>query len=203
MTHSWYQVASMSFGYLSAAIIAAIVLFAIKKELSDCALWRRVRRNLPHPGAAGVLSVMSGGKRSARGQEISVPYEGTMGSAYSCDVCLPARRLHMRSAFFWMEGAEMHLVPLHNDGFLADDVPVDPGDEAILRDGAVLCAGDLKLAFHLCGSLCEKPDEPYVTTARRGKAHEGRGEGLGAPGRGEIRREKKLKAQKIEHRTRR
>lgn len=34
-------------------------------------------------------------------------------------------------------------------------------------------------------------DEPYVTRARRSKAEQGRGDGLGAPGRGEIRREKK------------
>ena len=34
-------------------------------------------------------------------------------------------------------------------------------------------------------------DEPYVTRARRSKAGQGRGDGLGAPTRGAIRREKK------------
>lgn len=33
--------------------------------------------------------------------------------------------------------------------------------------------------------------EPYVTSARRSKAGQGRGDGLGAPTRGAIRREKK------------
>ena len=101
MTQSWYQVAAMGFGYLSAAIIAAIVLLALRKYLSDAALWRRVQRHLPGAGAAGTLCVLAGGgKRLAPGQEILVPYEGTLGSGYSCDVNIPCRRLHMRSAFF-------------------------------------------------------------------------------------------------------
>ena len=43
----------MGFGYLSAAIIALIVLLALKKYAQDRALWRRVKRNLPQAGAAG------------------------------------------------------------------------------------------------------------------------------------------------------
>ena len=43
----------MGFGYLSAAIIALIVLLAFKKYAQDRALWRRVKRNLPQAGAAG------------------------------------------------------------------------------------------------------------------------------------------------------
>lgn len=53
MNQAWYQVASMGFGYLSAAIIALIVLLAFKKYAQDRALWRRVKRNLPQAGAAG------------------------------------------------------------------------------------------------------------------------------------------------------
>ena len=39
--------------------------------------------------------------------------------------------------------------------------------------------------------LADGADEPYVTRARRSKAGQGRGDGLGAPTRGAIRREKK------------
>ena len=42
----------MGFGYLSAAIIALIVLLALKKYAQDRALWRRVKRNLPHGAEA-------------------------------------------------------------------------------------------------------------------------------------------------------
>ena len=35
MNQAWYQVASMGFGYLSAAIIALIVLLAFKKYAQD------------------------------------------------------------------------------------------------------------------------------------------------------------------------
>ena len=55
MNQAWYQVASMGFGYLSAAIIALIVLLALKKYAKDRALWRRVKRNLPQAGR-GALS---------------------------------------------------------------------------------------------------------------------------------------------------
>ena len=194
MTHAWVQVLSLLFGYVSAAIILLIVLLALRKYASDRALWRRVRRELPQAGAVGQLVVLDGGRRLRLGEEISVPYEGTMGASHSCDVCIPQRRVHMRSAFFWMERDGLHMVALHRDGFFVDDVPVEPGDEAILGDGAVLTVGELRLVLRLRGALSamEPSVGPYVTTARRSRAQQGRGDGLGAPGRGEMRREKKL-----------
>lgn len=196
MTQAWYQVASLSFGYLSALIIVLIVLLAARKYLVDRALWRRVRRSLPQAGAVGTLRVLSAGsRRLSAGQEIRVPYEGTLGSAHSCDVCIPYKRVHMRSAFFWMEKDGLHMVALHRDGFTVDDVPVEPGDEAVLGSGTVLRVGELKMALHLYGKGDARAleDGPYVTSARRSKAQQGRGEGIGAPGKGEARREKKLR----------
>lgn len=194
MTQQWYQVLSLMFGYAAAVIIVLIVLLSARRAASDNALYSRVRRQLPQAGAAGTLKVLSGSRRLAAGEEIPVPYEGTMGSSHSCDVCIPVRRVHMRSAFFWMEQDALHMAALHRDGFAVDDVPVEPGDEAVLRDGAVLRVGEAKLVLHLYKrenrSIAQ--DGPYVTSARRSKAQQGRGEGIGAPGRGEKRREKKL-----------
>lgn len=203
MTQAWYRVASMGFGYLSAVLIAAVVLLSLHKCWGDYALWRRVRRALPQAGSAGMLRVMASGgsRRLSPGQEIRVPYEGTLGSALSCDVCIPYRKVHMRSAFFWMENGELHMVPLHSDGFLVDDVLLEPGDEAVLLDGAVLSVGELRMVLRLYRHsgvrAVETPAEPYVTRARRDKAQQGRGEGIGAPGRGEIRREKKRWEKKL------
>ena len=195
MTQAWVQVLSLLFGYVSAAIILLIVLLALRKYASDRALWRRVRRELPQAGAVGQLVVLDGGRRLRLGEEISVPYEGTMGASHSCDVCIPARKVHMRSAFFWMENDGLHMVALHRDGFLADDVPVEPGDEAVLRDCAVLRVGEARLSLSLYSSRRMRAidDGPYVTSARRGQARQGKGDGVGAPGRGEVRREKKLR----------
>ena len=200
MTQAWYRVLSTVFSYVSAAIMVLIVLLSMRKYTADRSLWRRVRRNLPQAGSVGVLSVLSGGRRLSAGREIRVPYEGTMGSSHSCDVCIPARKVHMRSAFFWMEQDGLHMAALHRDGFLADDVPVEPGDEAILHDGAVLRVGDAKLVLRLYGSkgLRSLGDDPYVTTARRSKAQQGKGDGIGAPGRGEMRREKMLQKKRTE-----
>ena len=195
MTQAWVQVLSLLFGYVSAAIILLIVLLALRKYASDRALWRRVRRELPQAGAVGQLVVLDGGRRLRLGEEIRVPYEGTMGASHSCDVCIPARKVHMRSAFFWMENDGLHMVALHRDGFLVDDVPVEPGDEAVLRDGAVLRVGEARLSLSLYSSRRMRAidDGPYVTSARRGQARQGKGDGVGAPGRGEVRREKKLR----------
>ncbi len=196
MTQAWYQVASLLYGYLSAGIILAVVLLGARKVVSDRRLWRRVRRALPQAGAVGTLCVLSAGnRRLSAGTELPVPSEGTLGSAHSCDVCIPCRGVHMRSAFFWMERDEVHMVALHRDGFLADDVPVEPGDEAVLGDGAVLRVGELKLVLRMNrpGAKSREVDVgPYVTPERRSKAQKGHGDGIGAPGRGEIRREKKL-----------
>ena len=195
MTQAWVQVLSLLFGYVSAAIILLIVLLALRKYASDRALWRRVRRELPQAGAVGQLVVLDGGRRLRLGEEISVPYEGTMGASHSCDVCIPARKVHMRSAFFWMENDGLHMVALHRDGFLADDVPVEPGDEAVLHHGAVMRVGEARLSLSLYSSRRMRAidDGPYVTSARRGQARQGKGDGVGAPGRGEVRREKKLR----------
>ena len=198
MTQAWYRVLSQLFGYMSAIVIVLVALLSIRKYISDRALWRRVRKQLPQAGAVGVFSVVAGGRRLSPGHEIRVPYEGTMGSASSCDVCIPVRKVHMRSAFFWMEKDGLHMAALHRDGFLVDDVPVEPGDEAILRDGAQLRVGDAVLKLRLYGSkrLRSLDDDPYVTTARRTKAQQGKGDGIGAPGKAEARREKKIRQKK-------
>lgn len=198
MTQAWYRVLSHLFGYAGAMVIVLVTLLSIRKYMSDRALWRRVRKNLPQAGSVGAFCVLAGGRRLRTGAEIRVPYEGTMGSSHSCDVCIPARKVHMRSAFFWMEQDGLHMAALHRDGFLVDDVPVEPGDEAILRDGAVLCVGDATLKLRLYGGrrLRTAGDDPYVTTARRGKAQQGKGDGIGAPGKAQERREKKLRSKR-------
>ena len=64
----------MGFGYLSAAIIALIVLLAFRKYTKDRALWRRVKKNLPRTGAAGRLIVLStGNRRLPAGTELFRP----------------------------------------------------------------------------------------------------------------------------------
>ena len=200
MTQAWYRALSQVFGYMSVLALSMVLLLSLRKYASDRALWRRVRKNLPQAGSVGLFSVIAGGRRLKEGREIRVPYEGTMGSSSSCDVCIPARKVHMRSAFFWVEEDGLHMVALHRDGFLVDDVPVEPGDEAILRDGAILCVGDAQLVLRLYTSrrMRSLPDDPYVTTARRGKAQQGKGDGIGAPGRAEERREKKLRKKRTE-----
>ena len=202
MTQAWYQVLSICFGYAGAVIIALVVLLSARKLSRDRGVWRRVRRGLPQAGAAGTLQVLSSGRRLPAGERLAVPYEGTMGASHSCDVCIPVRGVHMRSAFFWMEEDSLHMVALHRDGFLADGVPVEPGDEAVLRDGAVLCVGEAKLALRLSGTEAAPGDGPYVTRARRSRAQQGRGEGIGAPGKGELRRERKRLARETQARGR-
>lgn len=197
MNHAWYQVLSLIYGYLSAAAIVVVLLAAIKRIFSDAALLRRVRKHTPQVGAVGTLRVLSAGsRRLPAGTKIRVPYEGTLGSSHSCDVHIPYRRIHMRSAFFWMEKDGLHMVALHKDGLFADDVAVNPGDEAILEDGAVLRIRELKFQFSLHQAAISGMDAldvgPYVTSERRSSARQGRAEGIGAPGRGEKRREKKL-----------
>lgn len=198
MNQAWYRVLSMLYGYLAAAAIAFVLLLSIKKLFTDAALLRRVRRNTPQVGAVGAFRVLSAtSRRLSAGTEIRVPYEGTLGASHSCDVCIPYRRVHMRSAFFWMEKDGLHMVALHKDGFSVDDVAVEPGDEAVLEDGAVLRVRDLKLVLRLYSAALSRMDTedvaPYVTDERRSRAQQGRGEGIGAPGKGEMRREKKLR----------
>ena len=200
MTNAWYQVLSLSFGYVSCAMAVICVLCALRKTLRDRKILRRVRRSTPGVGSAGMLRVLSAGlRRIPAGTQIRVPYEGTLGASHSCDVCIPYRKVHLRSAFFWMEGDGLHMVALHREGFMVDDVPVEPGDEAILEDGAVLMIGEVKLVWHMKDgrrASFEPVTGPYVTTQRRNRAQQGKGDGIGAPGRAEARREKKIRQKK-------
>ena len=184
----------MGFGYLSAAIIALIVLLAFKKYAQDRALWRRVKRNLPQAGAAGRFIVLSAGsRRLPAGTELRVPFEGTLGGSMSCDVCVPYKKVHMRSAFFWVGGGVLHLRPVHKGVFRGEEARVGPGDEAVVRGGGLRRWGKWRrvLGWYARGGGPAGGAEPYVTSARRSKAGQGRGDGLGAPTRGAIRREKK------------
>lgn len=197
MNQAWYQVASLLYGYVAAAVIVVIFLLTVKKLLSDAALLRRVKKRTPQVGAVGCLRVIGRGtRRMPEGMEIRVPYEGTLGAAHSCDVCIPYRRVHMRSAFFWMEKDGLHMVALHKDGFFADDVSINPGDEAILGDGAVLRVREMRMELRLYPAAMARMNGeevlPYVTSARRTRAQQGRGEGIGAPSKSEMRREKKI-----------
>ena len=196
MNRAWYQVLSLSFGYVSCAIAVICVLCALRRFLRDRRILRHVRKSTPNVGHAGSLKVLSAGlRRIPAGTQIRVPYEGTLGASHGCDVCIPYRKVHLRSAFFWMESDGLHMVALHRDGFVVDDVPVEPGDEAILDDGAVLMIGEVKLVWHMKDgrpASFEPVTGPYVTSQRKTRARQGKGDGLGAPGKAEQRREKKL-----------
>lgn len=197
MNQAWYQVVSLLYGYVAAAVVIGIFLMTVKKLFGDAALLRRVKKSTPQVGAVGCLRVIGRGtRRMPDGTEICVPYEGTLGAAHHCDVCIPYRRVHMRSAFFWMEKDGLHMVALHKDGFFADDVPINPGDEAILGNGAVLRVRELRMELRLYPAAMARMNGekvlPYVTSARRTCAQQGHGEGIGAPGKGEMRREKKI-----------
>lgn len=62
-----------------------------------------------------------------------------------------------------------------------------------MRDGAILRVGELKLVLRMYdrGELADGADEPYGHQRPPRKAGRGAGDGLGAPTRGAIRREKK------------
>ncbi|MBR1708489.1 MAG: hypothetical protein IJ719_06650 [Clostridia bacterium] len=182
---AWYAVMSMGFGYLSAAIIFLIVVLTLRKHLRDRQIWRKVNRQKREIVAAGTFTVLSGGNRRLPvGTELTVPYEGTLGSAPGCDIVLPVRKLHMRSAFFWVEGEKLHLVPIQKDAILVDDEPAGPGDEAILLSDAELSVNGLRMRLTIYRQQAGKVgrEDPYVTRARRARAHQGRGKGIGSIG---------------------
>ena len=210
MNEAWYRVAGMAFCYLAVLTAFCVVFVSLRRDAWERALWRRVRRSTPGVGTACVFRVISAeGKRLEEGQELAVPFEGTLGAASACDVCIPNPRVHLRSAFFWMEKDGLHMAPLHRDGFLVDGQQANPGDEAILRDGAELEVpaasvrvgaelrlGGLRLRLRMGAAPEEKATVPYVTKARQKTAGRGRGDGLGAKGRRETYAARKMKKTK-------
>ena len=184
MNEAWFRVAGTAFSCLAAGAAGLVVLLAFLQDHRERAHWRRLMKDQPEIGAACVFRVTaSETRRLTVGRELRVPDEGTLGAAGSCDVCIPYRKVHLRSAFFWMEKDGLHMVPLHRDGFLVDGVRAEPGDEAVLQNGAVLKLGDLCLTLKMGRPGVFAADGPYVTRARRERAGTGHGDGVGAPGR--------------------
>ncbi|MBQ9010375.1 MAG: hypothetical protein IJ088_13770 [Clostridia bacterium] len=183
---AWYSVLSMGFGYLSAAIILVIVVISIRKTVADRRSWKKAVAGQRQLAYAGELKVLSGGSRKlAAGEILSVPYEGTVGSASGSDVVLSIRRLHLRAAFFWVEGQSMHMVPIQREAIQVDGEMLRPGDEAVMTTGARITVNGVTMELRLyetAGSETGRLENPYVTHARRIQAHRGRGRGIGSSG---------------------
>ncbi|MBQ7486877.1 MAG: hypothetical protein IJT77_05255 [Clostridia bacterium] len=190
---AWYSVLSMGFGYLSALLILLVVVISVRKTASDQRIYRKVVREKRQVAYAGELVVLTGsGRKLQSGDVLGIPYEGTIGAASGCDVVLSVRRLHMRSAFFWVEQNQMHMVPVQRDTILVDDEPLKPGDEAVMTSGAVLSVNGVKMELHIfedSPAVYGQMETPYVTKARRAQVHLGRGKGFGNSG--SIRPERK------------
>ena len=171
MNEAWYRVCGMAFGVFSAFAAALVLFLALRRNGQDAAAWKRVRRETPGIGSACAFRVVTAGgsRRLSEGDTLPVPYEGTLGSAPSCDVCIPFGGVHRRSAFFWMEADGLHMAPLHRDGFLVDGERAEPGDEAILRDGAELRLSSLRLRLSLPAEARQPGRAPYVTRERRAR----------------------------------
>ncbi|MBQ8093111.1 MAG: hypothetical protein IJ242_06005 [Clostridia bacterium] len=195
---AWYSVLSMVFGYLSALMILAIVLSAMRKTLTDHRTYRRVAREKRQIAYAGELTVRTGGtKKLAAGTVLYIPYEGTLGAAPGCDVVLSVRRLHLRSAFFWVDGNRMHLVPIQRDAIQVDGETLKPGDEAEMLNGAVLTVNGIGMELRIYEDhpgTREKMEDPYVTRARRAQVHKGRGKGIGSIGTAGSKKSRRQKA---------
>ena len=163
---AWYSVLSMGFGYLSAAIILVIVVISIRKTVADRRSWKKAVAGQRQLAYAGELKVLSGGSRKlAAGEILSVPYEGTVGSASGSDVVLSIRRLHLRAAFFWVEGQSMHMVPIQREAIQVDGEMLRPGDEAVMTTGARITFNGVTMELRLyetagseTGSLSRMPD---------------------------------------------
>lgn len=177
MSNAWVQVFTQGFGYISAVLILIVFIAGIMQILSEAGRWR-------HTGIAGKLHVLERGNlRASVGEDIPVPYEGMMGSSRVSDVFLPSRGVHLRSAFFWVDEGQLHVVPVRRDGMLVDAVPVSVGDEAVLRNGAVLSLGTvrMKLTLYESAGISRGMETPYVTGARRRRVRQGREMDIGSP----------------------
>jgi len=140
MNEAWYRVAGMAFSAFSALAAGAVVFLSIRQNRLDAQVRKSAERDTPGLGEAYALRVVSAGfgRRLTEGDRFSVPDEGILGSARSCDVVIPYRGVRGRVAFFRAEKDGLHMMPLARDGFLVDGEQARPGDEAILREGAEL-----------------------------------------------------------------
>lgn len=153
MNGAWYRVFGMAFGVFSAFAAGLIAFLALRQNRRDRKTLDTAMRDLPGAGEAYALRVVSaeGGRRVSAGDRFSVPDEGTLGSARSCDIVIPYRGVRGRAAFFWAEPDGLHITPLSREGLLADGERAKPGEEAILPEGSELRIGKLTMRLMPAG----------------------------------------------------
>ena len=131
-------------------------------------------RHLPDAGTVGRLLVLEGGGVLEEGAELTLPYEGVLGSDRTCDICVPDPELsgeHLDFSFQPQLG--MLVYPRRGVTCLVDGEEVthrSRARETPLRHGSVLELGSIRLRVRLFeglqtgGGATLLPDEPELPT---------------------------------------
>ncbi len=144
MSSEAYEILSLAMRYVFAALGALIVLRAYRWLFKDHRAHKKEMKNLPDAGLVGEIVVLDSGKA------FSLPREGTLGSARSCDICIRrpgVRRLHLTLHF--VDGKGVRVTPHRGAAALLDGK--DAGGYAL--HGSVIDLGNVQLRVRLFAGL--------------------------------------------------
>ena len=152
-----YSVTSLAMRYWFVFLGVVIVIRAYAWLFRDRREKHARLRRMPDSGMIGALVVMKGVEGLEEGEYLTVPWEGTLGSARGCDVVIPSRsvaRIHAYLSFsprygVLVEPASGHMCTV--DG--AEINCRSRREDHPLRHGSLLEVGDCVLRMRFYAGL--------------------------------------------------
>lgn len=161
VSSDWYEVLAVGARYWFALLGVLIVWRALRWQISDNRRRAQVLRNLPDAGYIGTLYVMEGESDALdEGDSINIPAEGVLGSAMGCDVFLPHPSVSARHVLFHLFADGLHVRAYKDQTLVVDGQVLLPGEQAILRHGAVLTIGAVVVQLRLFVGVTLKSSRP-------------------------------------------
>lgn len=150
MSSDWYEVLALGMRYWFVALAVLLVWQAASWQREDNKRRAKVLSNLPDAGYIGTLYVMHGESDVLdEGDNLNIPAEGVLGSAMGCDVYLPHQSVDSRHVVFHLFRDGLHVRAHRDQKLVIDGQALPPGEQAILRHGAVMTVGSVVLQLRL------------------------------------------------------
>ena len=147
MSRGVYELIALAARYGFTALMALIVLRALRITLVDARRASQLRRMLPETGVCGELIVIEGEKKARRGMKYPVIREGMIGASRRADIRIRHSSVHRRHAYFQYVDGRLRL-QAHTGAPLTDGRGMNVR-ELSLDDGARFSVGRIKLMLVL------------------------------------------------------
>ena len=145
-----YEVVAQGARYWFLFLMALIVWRSYRWYRRDKRQAKKRMKLLPDAGYVGELVVLEGGGVLKRGNALPVPWEGTLGSLRTNDLCIPVKGVAKRQLWFrFEEGRGLMVEPFHGRAASVDGEETSARRPVYMAHGSRLRVGEVELRLRL------------------------------------------------------